>query len=166
MNPVNPPITYSFDKISFPFLILSKAWIISLFFLRSVVSLEILIDSNDCGLLRIANWYGSIWFSTVATCFNFSLTFTRALYGYSKTFLIPFFGCTNIILVLCEVVVLLKSSSLKSSVSIKTAPALHSAISPGHAGCLSDSSSVQHSFKYNTLWYGISMPRSEDFYSL
>ena len=56
---------------------------------------------------------------------------------------------------------LVKSSSFKSSLSIITVPALPSAISAGHTGYLSNSSSVQHSYKYNTLWYRIPMPKSE-----
>ena len=71
------------------------------------------------------------------------------------------FNCANIILVLYKVIPLVKSSSFKSSLSIITVPALPSAISAGHTGYLSNSSSAQHSYKYNTLWYRIPMPKSE-----
>ena len=64
----------------------------------------------------------------------------------------------NIILVLCEVVPLVKSSSLKLSLSIMTVPALRSSIFAGHTGCLSNTSNAQDS------WYGIAMHKSEEIF--
>ena len=165
MNPVNAPIFCSFSETSFPFLILSRAWVTNIISVVQVVHVsvvhEILIGSNDGGSPRTADWQENIWFSTVTICFNFSLTFTTALWGSLKTFLIYFLDCTNIILVLCEVVSPVKPWSLNSSFSIMTVQALPSAISGGHTSCLSNSPSAQHSCKYNTLWYGVPMPKSE-----
>ena len=158
MNPVNTPIYCLFGKISSPFLILSRAWVTNFFFIRSVVPLEMVIGSNACGSPRTAYWYESIWFSTVPIYFNFCST---ALCGSSKTFLIHFLGCINIILVLCEVVPPVKSSSLKSSLPIITVPAFPLAVSAGHTGCLSNSFNAHHLCKNNTLWYGTPMPKSE-----
>ena len=35
------------------------------FFVRLVMPLKIIIDPNDCGSPRTADWYESIWFCTI-----------------------------------------------------------------------------------------------------
>ena len=139
MNPVNP---CSFGEISSPFLILSKAWVTSFFFISCASG-----NINLIKCVQLVQQIGMKVFGTPQLRFVLiSLAFTTALCGSSKTFLIHFLGCMNITLVLCQVIPPVESSFL----SIITVPAFSSAISAGHSGCLSNSSSDQHSYKYNT----------------